>query len=106
MNLDLPRTTTAGTCNPTIAQLEELNEMLNILVSDIETLTNDEQCLTHEALQIQITLSTLAAEQSKVKLSIEESNIFLEGVKHNQDLSSLQEKVDDLQCISYDGALV
>ncbi|CAF4995769.1 unnamed protein product [Rotaria sp. Silwood1] len=106
MDVDLPRTTTAGTCNPTIAQSEELDEMLNILVGGIEALTNDEQRLTHEALQMQIALSTLAAEQSKVKLSIEESNIFLEEVKHNQDLSSLQENVDDLQCVSYDGTLV
>ncbi|CAF4838523.1 unnamed protein product [Rotaria sp. Silwood1] len=67
MDVDLPRTTTAGTCNPAIAQLEELDEMLNILVSGIEALTNDEQRLTHEALHMQITLSTLAAELSKVK---------------------------------------
>ncbi|CAF3805905.1 unnamed protein product [Rotaria sp. Silwood1] len=45
------------------------------------------------------------------KLSIEESNGFLDIVNHkentlNQDLSSLQEKINDLQYISYDGILV
>ncbi|CAF1227878.1 unnamed protein product [Rotaria sordida] len=108
---DISRTTTAGTLNPAVVQLEELHEMLDILVGSIETLTNDEKHLTNESLQMQITLPTLIEELSKVKLSIEESNSFLEGVKHNQDilnqdLSSLQEKINDLQCISYDGTFV
>ncbi|CAF3886979.1 unnamed protein product [Rotaria sp. Silwood1] len=111
MDIDLPRTTTAGACNPPVAQLEELHEMLNILAGAIETLINDEQCLTNESLQMQITLPTLTEELSKVKLSIEGSNSFLEGIKHNQvilnqDLSSLQEKINDLQYVSYDGTLV
>jgi hypothetical protein len=42
----------------------------------------------------------------KVQLLTEESHIFLEGVKHNQDilnqnLSSLKEKIDDMQYVSY-----
>ncbi|CAF1171969.1 unnamed protein product [Rotaria sp. Silwood1] len=81
MDTDLPRTTTAVACNPAIAQLEELYEMLNILVGGIETLTNDEQRLANESLQMQMTLPTLTEELSKVKLSIEESNAFFEGIK-------------------------
>ncbi|CAF3668403.1 unnamed protein product [Rotaria sp. Silwood1] len=101
-DIDLPRTTT---------QVEELYEMLSILVGGIETLTNDEQRLTNEALQMQMTLPTLTEELSKIKLSVEESSPFLEGVQHNQDLlsqdlSSLQEKNNDLQCVSYDGTLI
>ncbi|CAF4871545.1 unnamed protein product [Rotaria sp. Silwood1] len=47
----------------------------------------------------------------KTKLSIEESNTFLKAIKHNQDifnqdLASLQDKIDVLQPISYDGTLV
>ncbi|CAF1299236.1 unnamed protein product, partial [Rotaria sordida] len=110
-DIDLPRTTTAGALNPATAQLEELYEMLNILVSGIETLNNDEQRLANESLQMQVTLPTLTEELSKVKLSIEESNAFFEGVKCNQDilnqdLVSLQEKINDLQYVSYDGSLV
>ncbi|CAF3555868.1 unnamed protein product [Rotaria sp. Silwood1] len=111
-DIDLPRTTTtADAYNSATTQVEELYEMLNILVGGIETLTNDEQRLTNEALQMQMTLPTLTEELSKMKLSVEESNGFLEAVKHNyailnQDLSSLQEKVNDLQCVSYDGTLV
>ncbi|CAF1523826.1 unnamed protein product [Rotaria sp. Silwood1] len=111
VNVDLPRTTTARACNSTTAQFEELYEMLTILVGGIETLTNDDQRLADESLQIQMALSTLTEELSKVKLSIEESNIFWKGVHLNQDilnqdLSSLQVKVNDLQCVSYDGILV
>ncbi|CAF2767716.1 unnamed protein product [Rotaria sp. Silwood2] len=111
IDIDYPRTTTAGACNFATAQLEELYEMLNILIGGVETLTNDQQRLVNESLQMQIRLPALTEELSKVKLSIEESNAFVEGVKHNQDilnqdLSSLQLKINDLQCVSYDGTLV
>ncbi|CAF4126847.1 unnamed protein product, partial [Rotaria sordida] len=111
MDIEHSRTTTAGPCNPATAQSDELYEMLSILVGGIETLTNDEQRLANEALQMQTAIPTLAEEFSKVKLSDEESNAFLEGVRHNQailnqDLLSLQEKINDLQCVSYDGTLV
>ncbi|CAF1345794.1 unnamed protein product [Rotaria sordida] len=111
MDIEHSRTTTAGPCNPATAQSEELYEMLSILVGGIETLTNDEQCLANEALQMQTAIPTLAEEFSKVKLSVEESNAFLERVRHNQailnqDLLSLQEKINGLQCVFYDGTLV
>ncbi|CAF1222580.1 unnamed protein product [Rotaria sordida] len=111
MNNDLPRITTAGDCNPATIQLQELYEMFDILTGGIETLNNDQQRLSNESLQIQIILPTLTEELSKVRLSVEESNGFLKGVKHNQDilnqdLESLQEKINDLQYVSYDGTLV
>ncbi|CAF3247011.1 unnamed protein product [Rotaria sp. Silwood2] len=112
MDIDVSRTTTTTTAlNSDVTQLEEFYEMLNILVGGIETLTSDEQRLTNESLQIQMTLSALTEVLSKVKLSIEESNSFLKAVKYNedilnQDLSSLQEKVNDSQYVSYDGTLV
>ncbi|CAF1299272.1 unnamed protein product [Rotaria sordida] len=108
MDIDLPRTTTAGAYNSPTTQLEELYEMLNILVGGIETLTNDEQRLSNELLQMQMILPILTENLSKVKLSIEESNVFVEAVKHNQailnqDVSSLQENINDMQYVSYDG---
>ncbi|CAF1258513.1 unnamed protein product [Rotaria sordida] len=111
MDIDLSRSTTAGACIPPTVQFEEVYEMLNILASDIETLVNDEQRLRNESLQMQVTLTTLKEESSKLKLSVEELNTFLEGVKQNQDILnqdfvSLQEKINDLQYISYDGTLI
>ncbi|CAF1306917.1 unnamed protein product [Rotaria sordida] len=107
----LSRIATAGDCNPATAQLQELYEMLHILSGGIETLNDDQQRLSNESLRIQAALPTLTEILSKVKLSIEESNTCLEGMKHtqdilNQDLTSLQEKINDLQYISYDGTLV
>ncbi|CAF4274678.1 unnamed protein product, partial [Rotaria sordida] len=43
MNIDLPRTTTAGACILATAQFEEVHEMLNILAGGIEALVNNEQ---------------------------------------------------------------
>ncbi|CAF1140851.1 unnamed protein product [Rotaria sp. Silwood1] len=109
MGVDHSPTTTAEV--PATAQSEELYEMLNILAGSIETLNNDGQCLSNESLQMQIKIPTLIEEVSKIKLSVEESNTFLEGVKYNgdilnQELTSLQEKLNDLQHVSYDGTFV
>ncbi|CAF3807050.1 unnamed protein product [Rotaria sp. Silwood1] len=108
---DLSRITTAETSNPGTAQLQGLYEMLNILSGGIETLNNDQQRLSNESLRIQVAIPTLTQELPKLKLSIEESNAFLEGVKHNQDilnqdLASVHEKIIDLLYVSYDGILV
>ncbi|CAF3031230.1 unnamed protein product [Rotaria sp. Silwood2] len=111
IHIDLPQATTTESFTPASCQLEEFYEMLNILTGGIETLASDEQRLNNESLQMQITLSTLAEESSKVKLSIEESKMFLEAMKYNQDILnhdfvSLQEKINDLECVSYDGTFV
>ncbi|CAF3038276.1 unnamed protein product [Rotaria sp. Silwood2] len=108
---DLSRMTTAETCSLAAAQVQELYEMLDILSGSIEALNNDQQHLSNESLQVQIALPTLTEELSKIKLSVEESNAFLEGMKYNQEIlkqefASLQEKINDLQNVSYDGTLV
>ncbi|CAF4672408.1 unnamed protein product, partial [Rotaria sp. Silwood2] len=76
VDIDLPRTTTAGACNPATIQLEKFYEVLNILANGMEISTNHEQRLSN------LSLSTLTEELSTVKLSIEESIAFLKGVKH------------------------
>jgi uncharacterized coiled-coil DUF342 family protein len=111
MENDLSRTTTATTNDPTIAQLQEIHNTLNILSGGIETLNDDAQRLSNESLQSQIKIQALTEDFLHVKESVEESDIFLEAVKHNQDilnqdLSSLKEKIDDMQYVSYDGSLV
>ncbi|CAF1444846.1 unnamed protein product, partial [Rotaria sordida] len=67
MNIDLPRTTTTGACIPATAQFEEVHEMLNILAGGIEALANNEQRLSNESFQMQITLTILKEESSKLK---------------------------------------
>jgi hypothetical protein len=111
MDIDLPRATTATVSDPATAQVLELYETLNILTGGIEALNDDGQRLSNESLQSQIKLQTLTEDFSKVQLSVEESHSFLKGVKHNQDilnqdLSSLKEKVNDIQYVSYDGTFV
>ncbi|CAF3332865.1 unnamed protein product [Rotaria sp. Silwood2] len=100
VDIDLPRTTTAGACNPATIQLEKFYEVLNILANGMEISTNYQQRVSN------LSLSTLTEELSTVKLSIEESIAFLKGVKHNQDLVSLQEQIDDLQYASCDGTFL
>jgi len=111
MDIDPSRTTTTTISDPATAQVQELYETLNILAGGIEALNDDAQRLSNESLESQIKLQTLAEDFSTVKLSVEESHSFLQGVKHNQDilnqdLISLKEKIDDMQNVSYDGTFV
>ncbi|CAF2134905.1 unnamed protein product [Rotaria magnacalcarata] len=103
--------TTLRDCTRVKAQLKELYEIANSLSDAIQTLNNDQQYLSTESLRSQVTLPTLMEELSKVKLSVEEANTFLEGMRYNQevlsqDFASLQEKVNDLQYVSYDGTFL
>ncbi|CAF1384930.1 unnamed protein product [Rotaria sp. Silwood1] len=111
MNNDFSQVTTVRICNTDRTQLQDLYEMLNSLSSGIDTLSNDQEHLSNESLQIQVTIAVLTEELSKAKLSIEETNALLEGVKLNQDilnqnLASIHEKVKELQYLSYDGTFV
>ncbi|CAF3612277.1 unnamed protein product [Rotaria sp. Silwood1] len=111
MNNDFSQVTTVRICNTDRTQLQDLYEMLNSLSSGIDTLSNDQERLSNESLQIQVTISVLTEELFKAKLSIEETNALLEGVKLNQDilnqnLASIHEKVNELQYLSYDGTFV
>jgi len=105
----LSDTTTANTSTSDLA--EDVEDALGILMNGIEALVDEEQRLTQESLQIQLQLQALAEHASQVKLSIQESRSYLDGVKQNfdilkQDLSSLDEKINDRQCISYDGTFI
>jgi chromosome segregation ATPase len=111
MENDLSPATTAITNDPTIAQLQEVYDTLNILSGGIEALNDDGQRLSNESVQSQIKIQALTEEVLHVKESVEESHIFLEGVKQNQDIlnqdvSSLKDKINDMQYVSYDGSFV
>ncbi|CAF1209239.1 unnamed protein product [Rotaria magnacalcarata] len=110
IDTDCPRTTTES-YNPDTSQFEALHGILNIFAGGIKALGNDGQRLNNQSLQAQITLQRLAEKLPGLKLSMEESNGFLQGVNCNldilkQDFTSLQEKVNDLQCVSYDGTFI
>ncbi|CAF0993543.1 unnamed protein product [Adineta steineri] len=109
MDIDPSQTTT--TTNPVIAHLQEVHEFVNILSNGIETLNDDNQHFNNESPRVQIQLQTLAENILQVKQSIEESHSFLQGLKQNQDIlgqdaSSLKEKINDLQNVSYDGTFI
>ncbi|CAF1476967.1 unnamed protein product [Rotaria sp. Silwood1] len=111
MDTDAFRTTTAATGDAASAQVQELYETLNVLSGGIETLNDDGQRLSNVSLQCQIKLQTLVEGFLQIKLSVEESQSFLEGVKHNQDilnqdLASLKEKINDIEHVSYDGTFI
>ncbi|CAF1080002.1 unnamed protein product [Rotaria sordida] len=78
-------------------QLQEVCETIDILAGGIQTLNDDAQRLSHESVKIQNAIDGLTQEFAVLKLSIQEQNVFLDGLKPNQeilqqDVSSLKQK--------------
>jgi peptidoglycan hydrolase CwlO-like protein len=95
----------------TCVQLQEVCETSDILASGIHVLNEDACRLRNELLHIENEINTLNNEFSLVKLSIQEQNTFLDGLKTNQeilqqDIALLKQKIEDLQFNSYDGTLI
>ena len=104
-------TTTATTTDPAFTDLQELYSTLHILAGGIETLHDEGQRLSNDSLQNQIKSQILSEKFAEMQSSIEESHSFLDGVKYNQDIlnqdvTSLKQKIDDMQYVSYDGTFV
>jgi hypothetical protein len=96
-----PSRTTAATNDPATTRLHKPYKTNNILPGGTETSNDDGQYLNNGPFQ----------SETGVPLSVEESQSFLQGVKHNQDILnqdviSLKEKIDDMRYVSYDGTLV
>ncbi len=102
------QTTTMIDDNFAMNQLEELHEAISVLASGINTLNADTQRLNTELIEHETKLQNLIENVSKVKIAVEEDNALLDEKPRktdviNQDLASLQEKIDDMQYVSYDG---
>ncbi|UJR22219.1 hypothetical protein I4U23_025283 [Adineta vaga] len=90
------------------AQLEEVCETIDILASGVETLNEDSKRLHNESVQLNNAIDLINKECAVIKLSIQEQNAYLDGLKPSQDILhqeivSLQQKVEDSQAVSYDG---
>jgi len=108
MDTDTPQITTTIGNNFAMNQSEELYETINILRSGTQALNEDAQRLNSELIEHETKLKSLMENVPQVKVAVEEENALLEGIMRNleilnQDLISLNEKIDDMQYISYDG---
>jgi hypothetical protein len=106
MTIDLPQTTEDATI-----QLQEIYETVNILSGGVEALNDDLQRLHSESISHQHALDPLTQDFSILKISIQEQSAFLDGVKINQeilqqDLVSMEQKVNDMKTNSYDGTFI
>ncbi len=92
-------------------QMQEIYETINMLASGIQTLNDDTQRLSSDSIRLQTSIESLTQDFATLKLSVQEQNAFLDGIKPNQeilqqDVASLKQKVDDMQYVSYDGTLI
>ncbi len=115
MEMDiLPHTTTttiSSTNNNLNAKLQDVYETIDILAGGIQALNEDAQRLSTESLGLHVKAEDLNHDFQTLKLSIQETNAFLDGFKPNQeilsqDVASLKQKVEDIQYVSYDGMII
>lgn len=115
MEIDiLPHTTTtmiSSTNDKLSVQLQQVYETIDILAGGIQALNDDTQRLSNESLGLHIKAEDLNRNLAALKLSIQEENAFLDGIKPNQevlnqDVATLKQKVEDMQSVSYDGMII
>ena len=92
-------------------QLQELHQTVAILSDSIETLNDDVTRLSSESIRYQNELDPCTEDLSTLKISTEEQNAFIDGIKLNQemlqqDVASLEQKVNDMKSRSYDGTFI
>jgi chromosome segregation ATPase len=108
MDVDnLPHTTTSLS-GDTNTQLKEVDETVDVLTGGLQALNEDAERLSTESLHLHNMLDVLTKDFAKLKLSIQEQNGFLDGLKPSQeilsqDVASIKQKIEDLQFVSYDG---
>ncbi len=106
-----PSSTITTTDENVSTQMQEIYETINMLASGIQTLNDDTQRLSSDSIRLQTSIESLTQDFATLKLSVQEQNAFLDGIKPNQeilqqDVASLKQKVDDMQYVSYDGTLI
>ena len=115
MNMDtgyaITTTMVSSTDENSSSPLEDMYKTVHILTGGIQALNDDNQRLNNQMLHVQIQGEDLHKGISTLKSSIEEEDIFLHALKSNhdilsQDVASLEQNVDDLRSVSYDGTLI
>ncbi|CAF1403086.1 unnamed protein product [Adineta ricciae] len=108
MDIDhFPQTTTSlvETHNTPV---EEMRDMIDVLENGVDALNEDAKRLSIETNKLSNAIEKLNNDYNALKLSIQEQNTYLDGIKPKQDalqqeVSTLQETIDGSQSISYDG---
>ncbi len=108
MDVDNHPHTTTSLSGDTNTQLKEVDETVDVLTGGLQALNEDAQRLSTESLHLHNMLDVLTKDFAKLKLSIQEQNGFLDGLKPSQeilsqDVASIKQKIEDLQFVSYDG---
>jgi len=113
---DLPtKITTAASTTSTVEtcddELNYFDEMIKLFSNTTYTLNSELIRLNSESLQLSQSTEVADKFLPMIKTSIEESDNIVNAMHTNmillqQELSSLKQKYDDLQAISYDGTLI
>lgn len=107
--LPSPYTTTSNVSSN--IDSKQLDKSLGFLVNGIQSLNDDSQRLFTESMHLQNTAQSLSEDYSKIKVAVQETSALLDAQKSNQQileqsLASIQQQIDDLRNVSYDGTYI
>ncbi|CAF1189140.1 unnamed protein product [Didymodactylos carnosus] len=105
---DTTSLSTNSVINYFYSQLQQLYETLTTVTKNFQPLNEDSIRLSTESLRQQNLLQACQNEINLIKQSKVEIDSYIAGIGPNQEilqqeLDSVKQKVEDLQCISYDG---
>lgn len=111
MDVDSHSQTASTSSTDTTSQLKEFDETVDVLDSGTQALDEDAQRLKNELAHLQSQLESLARGLATLRLSVQEQNPYLDGLRPTQEalsleLASTKQKIEDLQFVSNDGTYI
>ena len=88
MDVDTLSHTTTTFSGDATTQLQEVCDTVDILASGTYTLNEEAQRLSNESLRLQNEIEALNKDFAALKLSIQEQNTYLDGLKPSQEILS------------------
>lgn len=97
--------------NPSETDFQSVSHLTNLIVDALKTIKDDNQRLNEELSKYEDMSNNSSKLYGQLKLSTDETNSFVEGLKLNigvleQDAAALREQVEHREHVSYDGTCI
>ena len=111
---NLPQITTGKSRSlngTTVSHLQEVSETVDVLTFGLATLSEDAERLSQQSSLLTTGIQLLEGSLGNLKLGVEEQSASVNGLQPtqeilSQEIISIQQIIEDLRQVSYDGTLV
>ncbi|CAF1071210.1 unnamed protein product [Didymodactylos carnosus] len=97
--------------NNLFAEVKKCHDTITVLNHGVQSLSHDADRLSAESLQQEKLIQSRFSDVNQLKLSISKMDSYLKGIPPNQEmiqqqLLNVKQKVEEVDCSSYDGMLI